>query len=173
MAWWQDRGSAQRSAGQGAYTGCPIPGTDFPLLRPVERWRPDVGTRGQRGHGGRDGLVGLGKGRPRGSWVFLLRITQASIGQRDTWCHHTGSGLLSSGWEVLPGGADVRMLSKGEPRNHPRRVHGWDCHFHRWTVFVDKRKSTGSSPVSPSLTQKAKVQLQAPTQTPHPRRINK
>lgn len=30
-------GSAQRSAGQGAYTLCAIPGTDFPVLRPVER----------------------------------------------------------------------------------------------------------------------------------------
>lgn len=50
-------GSAQGSAGQRAYALGAIPGTGFPVLRPVERRRPYAGTRGQRGHGGRDGLI--------------------------------------------------------------------------------------------------------------------
>lgn len=128
-------GSTQRSAGQGAYTLSAIPGIDFPVLRPVERWRPYAGTRGQRGHGGRDGLIWLGKGRPRGCRVFLLWITQGRTGQRDTWCHHACWGLSPSGWEFWPGGQSersVHKLSKGD--RHDQHSHGSWVGLALWTL---------------------------------------
>lgn len=114
MAWWPDLGQGQ-PRGQGAYTLCAIPGIDFPVLRPVERRRPYAGTRGQGGHGGRDGLIWLGKGRPRGCRVFLLQITQG----RTAW-HMVPPRTLRAVaiW--------LRVLARGRVReNRPHAVQGW------------------------------------------------
>lgn len=155
-------GSAQRSAGQRAYALGAIPGTGFPVLRPVEGRRPYAGTRGQGGHGGRDGLIWLGKGRPRGCRVFLLRITQGMTGQRDTWCHHARSGRSASGSEFWPTRAWGRETSRCCRRvTDERRSYG---------PWVGRPLSTwGRTNVKPLVTSQVTSQLRVAHTHLHPR----